>query len=508
MNVIASLPKRRMANLAALSGILFSAYLNAVVLTAASSMIVALPDGAQYYALSWNLFYLLGAVSMPLAGRLGDILGKKWVFSAGIALCLAGAGASFLVTSMAQFVLARSVIGFGYGVILANGVSILGEVNPPESRGKYVALYSTMIGVGQALFPSAAGWIIEAWGWRWVFPLGAVVGVPALLLTIRAVPAGRPVRGIAIDWLGIFLLVGVGTSLVMAVNHPESLLPDVRWWHCLLAAAIFAALLVRSERRAALPVMPLSLFRSRTFVLSTAAVFALYMAFYPLNTYKSLLGAGVLRLGALDNGLLMSVQFVAMAVFSALSGKLVDRIGRLKELTLLFLAIAAVGYAGLCTVQTGTSVLLVALDYALIGAGTGHLVYAFPLFLQNALPDSQKGTGIGISGFAQKIGGTIGSSVSNLWFNAAWGGAFGACTATAQRVLGDYSFLLEETARSTAAEELRQAGVAQVPELIAALQAGLSGGIHRAWLLCLMGVAACTVFTLFLPGGEKPAQSR
>lgn len=503
MNVIQDLRRRRMANIAALTGILFSAYLNAVVLTAASSMIVALPDGARYYALSWNLFYLLGAVSMPLAGRLGDILGKKWVFSTGIALCLAGAGASFFVGSMVQFVAARSVIDFGYGVILANGVSILGEVNPPESRGRYVALYSAMIGVGQAVFPSAAGWIIETWGWRWVFPLGAMVGLPALLLTLRAVPAPRLTGGVRIDWTGVALLVGTGTCLVMAVNRPQDLLPGLRWWHCVLAAAVFASLLVKAEQRAALPIMPLSLFKNRTFVLSTAAVFALYMAFYPLNTYKSLLGAGVLRLGTLENGLLMSVQFVAMALCSGLSGKLVDRTGRLKELTLLALAIAAGGYAGLCFVRPDTPAAAVGLYYALIGASTGHLVYAFPLFVQLALPDSQRGTGVGVSGFAQKIGGTIGSSVANLWFSTVWGGVLGGCAAAAQAVLGDYAFLLDETARSTAAERLRQAGVTEIPELIAGLQGGLADGIRCAWLLCLAGVAVCAAFTLFLPGARR-----
>lgn len=313
----------------------------------------------------------------------------------------------------------------GYGVILANGVSILGEVNPPESRGRYVALYSAMIGVGQAVFPSAAGWIIETWGWRWVFPLGAMVGLPALLLTLRAVPAPRLTGGVRIDWTGVALLVGTGTCLVMAVNRPQDLLPGLRWWHCVLAAAVFAGLLVKAEQRAALPIMPLSLFKNRTFVLSTAAVFALYMAFYPLNTYKSLLGAGVLRLGTLENGLLMSVQFVAMALCSGLSGKLVDRTGRLKELTLLALAIAAGGYAGLCFVRPDTPAAAVGLYYALIGASTGHLVYAFPLFVQLALPDSQRGTGVGVSGFAQKIGGTIGSSVANLWFSTVWGGVLG-----------------------------------------------------------------------------------
>lgn len=238
-------------------------------------------------------------------------------------------------------------------------------------------------------------------------------------------------------------------------------------------------------------------------MLSTAAVFALYMAFYPLNTYKSLLGAGVLRLGTLENGLLMSVQFVAMALCSGLSGKLVDRTGRLKELTLLALAIAAGGYAGLCFVRPDTPAAAVGLYYALIGASTGHLVYAFPLFVQLALPDSQRGTGVGVSGFAQKIGGTIGSSVANLWFSTVWGGVLGGCAAAAQAVLGDYAFLLDETACSTAAERLRQAGVTEIPELIAGLQGGLADGIRCAWLLCLAGVAVCAAFTLFLPGARR-----
>lgn len=229
-----------------------------------------------------------------------------------------------------------------------------------------------------------------------------------------------------------------------------------------------------------------------------AEVFVLYTAFYPLNTYKSLLGAGVLQLGAMENGLLMSVQFVAMALCSDLSGRLVVRAGHLKELTLLALAVAALGYLGLCFARSATAVLLVALCYVLIGAGTGHLVYAFPLIIQNALPDSQKGTGIGISGFAQKIGGTIGSAAASLCFSTAWTAAFGSCGAAAREMLGDYSFLLDETACAAAAESLRQAGILGVPTLINSLRNGLAAGIGHVWLLCLISVIVCAVLTLLL----------
>lgn len=117
---------RLKANAATLIGVVFAAYLNAVVIAVGSVIIVSLPDGAKYYNFSWNLFYLFSAIAMPIAGRFGDLLGKRLLYSIGLSLCLGGTVIITTVSNMLQFAVIRSVIGVGYGIILSISVAILG----------------------------------------------------------------------------------------------------------------------------------------------------------------------------------------------------------------------------------------------------------------------------------------------------------------------------------------------------------------------------------------------
>lgn len=488
---------RARANAAALAGIVFSAYLNAVVLSVGSAMIVSLADGAEHYALSWNLFYLFSAISMPIAGRLGDLFGKKMIYGCGIALCVIGSALSFFIGSMLQFAIVRGIIGFGYGIILASGVAILGEVNAPQERGRYVALYSTMIGLSQALFPAITGWIAEKAGWEWSFLPGLPIGLCALWLTLKYVPSIHKKTDM-IDWPGIFLLIAASFLLVSAVNGSGALGFGLTGGQCMAGFFVCLLIFIYVERKSKNPIMPPALFRNKTFVLSTIAVFGLYMAFYPLNTYKSLLGAGVLQLGTTKNALLMSVQFVAMTIASLFSGKVVDKTGKLKTLTLLSLLLLIIAYFGLVFAGVGTPVALVAVYYALIGVGTGHLVYAFTLFLQRDLPTELIGAGIGTNGFAQKIGGTLGSSFSNMLFTSAWLSAFGAIGNSEQAILKDYSFLLDPTKASGLLRLLDDAGN-NGSAVIEVLREGFSCSVQESWKVCIAGVFICLLATLFLP---------
>ncbi|MGM9661689.1 MAG: MFS transporter [Oscillospiraceae bacterium] len=513
--VIENTALRLRVNVATLLGIFFSAYLNAVVTAVSPDMIVAFADGSRYYALSWNLFYLLAAVAMPLSGRLSQLLGKKFAYMAGIACCLAGTAYSALVRSMAEFTIARAVIGFGYGSILSTGVAILGEINPAETRAKYVAFYSTMVGLSQAIFPPLAGILAGTVGWRWVFWIGVVIGAVPLLMLQAYMPRPALSRRERVDWWGILLLSLTSAAFVLAVNGPEVLLPGAKAWHCLLAALVLGTAFVLVERGNSGAVIPLSLFKNRLFLVCCAAVFGLYVATYPLNTFKTLLGTGVLCLDSLDNGLLMSVQFVAMTVASVVSGRIVAKTGRLRAVTEAALVVTFLGFAGLIFTKVGTPPFAVGACYACIGAGTGHLVYAFTLFLQNNVPQDEVGMAIGTNGFIQKIGGTIGSSLANLAFTGLWTTLSGARLAqtaglsdTAGSLLSDYAFLLKEEETTKAACCLADRAEAEM--LVRQLRDIFAQSIQRAWLVCAAGIVLCFVMVRFLPKdapGAKRASS-
>lgn len=507
--VIENISVRLRVNIAALLGIFFSAYLNAIVTAISPDMIVAFKDGTAYYALSWNLFYLFGAIAMPLSGRLSLTFGKKRLFIVGILLCILGTLCATLVISMAQFALTRCIIGAGYGIILSVGVAVLGEINPPESRAKYMAMYSTMVGLSQMAFPPLASLVASFASWRLVFAFGVILGIIPAIMLQRNMPSPLSHQKVSIDWRGIVLLSLCCAAIVLALTGAGHFLSGLNRGHFIIAAIVFLLLFLKAEQHSPCPVIPLTLFKNKHFLFCAVAVFGLYIAFYPLNTFKTLLGTGVLQLDPVYNSLLMSVQFVGMCIFSILSGQLVSRTGKLKLITVLALLVTLLGFGGLIVTGMATSPLFVGVCYFFIGAGTGHLVYAFTLFLQNSLPVEIVAIAIGTTGFLQKVGGTLGNAFSDLAFETHW-------IHTAEKVLSsmsmseaqcnllkDYAFLLSSSASDTAMQAFSSFSAEEVLLLFQHLRQTFAIALHRPWIVCASGLILCFLMVLLLPNDKK-----
>src|SRR5256885_2653442 len=263
-------PASKREVLAVLPGLLLAillAMLDNLIVSTAMPRIVGDLHGLAH--LPWVVTaYVLGTtVSTPLWGKIGDLYGRKGVFLASIVIFLAGSALSGAAQTMVQLIGFRALQGLGAGGLIVGAMAIIGDLVPPRERGRYQGYMAGMMAVAMVAGPLAGGYITDHLNWRWAFYVNLPVGAVALvLLAVRLrLPKYRTEH--RIDWLGAGLLAVGITALVLITSWGGH---DYAWlsWQVLGLAAlavIMLAVFLVVERRAAEPVLSLSLFRNPNF---------------------------------------------------------------------------------------------------------------------------------------------------------------------------------------------------------------------------------------------------
>src|SRR5271154_5974151 len=278
--------------------VIFSGLMLVVLLAALDQTIVAtaLPtivgDLGGLDRLAWvtSAFLLAQTAVTPLYGKLGDLYGRKRVLQSAVLLFLAGSALCGQAGSMTELIAFRAVQGLGAGGLIVLTQAVIGDIVPPRERGRYQGLFGAVFGVASVGGPLLGGVIVQAVSWHWIFYVNLPVGLVALAVVSSTLPS-TAVRGHpSIDYLGAGLLA-CGLSAIVLVTSLGGTTwawgsPDVVLVGAFGIALIVAFLAV--ERRAAEPVLPLSLLRDRVFAvaggLSAIVGFALFGAvtFLPL----------------------------------------------------------------------------------------------------------------------------------------------------------------------------------------------------------------------------------
>lgn len=383
---------------------------------AISSANVALPTLAVHFrvdlaAASWVvLAYLLATTTLIVgAGRLGDLMGRRRVLLAGVALFGAGSGLCALAPSWPMLLVARALQGVGAAAMLALTMAMVGASLPKARSGQAMGMLGTMSAVGTALGPSLGGVLIDTFGWQAVFAVNVPLSLAALVLARRYLPGDAQRAGVSgfdaqgMVWLAIVL---AGYALAMT-RHPG--------W---LAVAIAALLmLVRAERRAASPLLPLARLREpalRTSLVMNALVSAVMMATLVVGPFHLTAVSG---LAASAVGGLMSVGPVVSAFSGVPAGRLVDRFGA-PTMVLVGLALMALGCALIAALPPSLGVLgyvgplvIVTPGYALFQAANNTAVMA-------GVDAAQRGVVAGLLTLSRNLGLITGASAMAALFAA------------------------------------------------------------------------------------------
>ena len=375
--------------------------------------IVSELQGLNYYAWVTTAYLLTSTIILPIAGKLGDMFGRKPFMLAGMVGFVAASALCGLAQNMAWLVIFRGIQGLFGGMLFASVFAVLADIFPPEQRARMQGVFGGVFGLSAVIGPTIGGWLTDGPGWRWVFYVNVPVGIAAVALVSIALPFVRSRAQIRdIDWVGCVALAAGLVPMLIALSltstHKWS---DPEVMGLLAIAAVVLVAFFFWERRADEPIIPFTLFRNNVFSVSVVIAFFSALGMFGTILFVPLLYQGVLAVSASNSGVLLTPMFIGLIGFSTLAGQLMTRVKRYRFIGTAGVGIMILGMVLLSRVGVATPTWQVAANIVIIGAGLG---LTFPLTLvavQSALPREFLGVASSQVQFWRNLGGTIGSAV-------------------------------------------------------------------------------------------------
>lgn len=411
-----ALPSRRQVTLL-FSGLLIAmlaASLDQTIFATALPTIVGELDGVEHLAWVTTAYILAATIVMPVYGKLGDLMGRKGLYLVAIAFFVAGSIVGGLADSMGWLIAGRAVQGLGGGGLIILAQAIIADVVPARDRGRYNGAIGAVFAVSSIAGPLLGGWFADGIGWRWAFWINIPLGLIAMAAAVLFIPRSttKPSGG-RLDVVGMILLAVTTTSIVLLSVWAGT---EYDWWSpqiigLALLAIVGATLFVLVERRAAEPVMPLLLFRSRDFVLATVAGLLLGIAMFGTIGYMPTYLQMVAGVNATEAGLLLIPMMFGVMVASIGSGAAVSRTGRYKALPIVGSVITALGLLLLSTLTPDTLIWVTCGYLLVLGIGLGLCAQLLVLVVQNSFAHAIVGTATAANNFFREIGASLGSAI-------------------------------------------------------------------------------------------------
>jgi EmrB/QacA subfamily drug resistance transporter len=365
------------------------------------------------------LVYLLTTSSLLINfGRLGDLLSPFRVHYLGLIiftlfslLCSFAQSVEFLVTL-------RVFQGIGGAMIVSTSPGTVTAVFPTHQRGRILGLQAGLVGIALSIGPTLAGILIGFFGWRSIFLYNVPFGIIGILLCWVVSPPPQERRRVQIDIVGGVILLLTVTSFVLAINWARQIgwsSPSV-----LLVSAIFLLSLpgfLLTETLVPHPMLDLSLFRNRIFVLAQSGNFLIHVSSVGIFLLIPFYLVKVLGLSAQATGLTMLPLSVMIIIMGPISGSLADRMGT-KWLSVSGVLFACLGYYSLTSLDQSTSILGVILRLSVLGLG--HAVYQSPNLsaAMGSVSTDRMGIAGGIHGTMRHLGSLTGIAIVGSYFTA------------------------------------------------------------------------------------------
>jgi EmrB/QacA subfamily drug resistance transporter len=414
-----------------LVGIVFALLLGAldqtIVATAGPAIQKDLNIPASLYAWLTIAYLVSSTVVVPIYGKLGDLYGRKLIIIFGLSLFLIGSLLCGLAWNALTLILFRAFQGLGAGALFTTAFAIVADLYPPAERGRISGTMGGVFGLSSVLGPLVGGAITDSFSWHWVFFVNLPLGLLALAFIALRMPLIRNMgaRG-RVDYAGAFWLVLAVVPFLVALSlgksNPQPGETAFAWgsWQIIAMLLVFVVGLIAfiiTERRAQDPLLDLSLFNNRTFLVGNAAIFALGAGFLSAIVFLPLFMVNVVGLSATRSGLTTTPLTFGLIASAIISGALTTRLGRYKPVMLMSLVVLVAGFLLMgFTLTPASSQLEVTLKMIVVGLGLGAVVSLYSLAVQNAVPADKTGVATSSVSFFQQLGGTVGLAILGTVF--------------------------------------------------------------------------------------------
>ncbi len=470
-----------------LLGMLLSALDQTIVSTALPTIVGDL-GGAGHMSWVVTSYLLAETISTVLAGKFGDMFGRKTLYQISVAVFIVGSFFSGLANGMGMLIAMRAVQGLGGGGLSVTATALIGEVIPLRDRGRYQGALGAVFGVTTVIGPLLGGLFTDHLSWRWAFYVNVPIAVVVILLAARTIPGRKSRTKVPIDYLGVLFIALGATGLTLATSWGGS---TYAWGSAtilgLFAGSVVALVVfVLVEMRAEAPILPMRLFRSRVFViaaiLSFIVGFAMMGSITFLPTFLQYVGGAT----ATTSGLRMLPMVIGLLVTSVLAGTVVGRTGRYRIFPISGAVVVGVGMFALSTMAAGTSRWLEELYMLVLGAGIGLTMQVLTLIVQNTASFADLGAATSGVTFFRTLGGSFGASI----FGTVFSNGLAAKLPVALVAAG-----LTNPAAASDPDRLHALPVAQQAPLIDAYAQSL----HNVFLWAVPVAAVALIVALFMP---------
>ncbi|WP_431824975.1 MDR family MFS transporter [Burkholderia sp. F1] len=408
-------------------GLIIAALLLVMLLSALDQTIVstALPtivgELGGLDQLSWvvTAYLLSSTVVLPLYGKLGDLYGRKIVLQAAIVLFLVGSVLCGVAQDMTQLILLRALQGLGGGGLMVVTMAAIGDLIPPDERGRYQGMFGGVYGLATIIGPLLGGFLVEHLSWRWIFYINLPLGFVALaVIGVAFKPHVAHVKH-RIDYMGAAFLAIALTCVILFTSEGGSLLPwsSPQLWMTLVLGVVAIGGFVYEERLAAEPIMPLALFRHRTFVLCSLIGFVVGIALFGSVTFIPLYLQVVKGSTPSQAGMQLLPMMGGMLAMSVASGRLISRFGKYRVFPIAGTLVGGVAMALLSTLSLATPLGTMYGYMALLGIGLGMVMPVLVLAVQNTIDFRHMGVATSGVTLFRSIGGSLGVAAFGALFS-------------------------------------------------------------------------------------------
>ena len=409
------------AKLEILGAVLLALFLGALdqtIVGTALPRIVTDLGGNEYYTWVVTIYLLTSTITVPFYGKLSDLYGRKPMMMIGVTIFLVGSALSGLSQNMAMLILFRGIQGVGAGALFPIALAVIGDLYTPAERGRYQGLFGAVFGISFIIGPALGGLLTDNVSWHWIFYVNLPVGIVSLIVLARLLPTVKRAgasRNLDVAGAAVFT-VAISALLVGLTNKQSGDWTEPAVGGLILVSAILGALFVAIEARAKEPIIPLGMFRNRTYTASIVSTFLVSFGFFGAIIFLPRWFQFVNGSSATESGYQIFPLLVGLIGSSIISGILVSKTGRYKIIIVTGLVIMTVGLVLMSQLKANTDITALWAWMFVTGAGIGPTLSVFTIVVQNAVPFKQLGVATSNLTFFRQIGGSVGLAITGTIF--------------------------------------------------------------------------------------------